>query len=150
MTTFAPVFAPGDFYAYKLSRYCAEEEEEEEEECKNCSKKCRLFGEHLKESDAKKQKAKRKNEIPTNVSLTLERETQERKEERKDDIRAPKTTYLCVRFNIIIIIIVVVIIIIIIIITKCAKGRHDVTACCEFSTVFSKPSRSRCTHPSVG
>ena len=75
MTTFAPVFAPGDFYAYKLSRYCAEEEEEEEEEeCKNCSKKCRLFGEHLKESDAKKQKAKRKNEIPTNVSLTLERE----------------------------------------------------------------------------
>ena len=66
------MFAPGDFYAYKLSRYCAEEEEEEE--CKNCSKKCRLFGEHLKESDAKKQKAKRKNEIPTNVSLTLERE----------------------------------------------------------------------------
>jgi hypothetical protein len=29
------VFTPGDFYAYKLSRYCAEEEEEEEEEeCK--------------------------------------------------------------------------------------------------------------------
>jgi hypothetical protein len=27
------VFTPGDFYAYKLSRYCAEEEEEEEE-CK--------------------------------------------------------------------------------------------------------------------
>ena len=104
----------------------------------------------IRRAPQRKRREKAKSEKEKRDSYERLFNARERKEERKDDIRAPKTTYLCVRFNIIIIIVVVVIIIIIIIITKCAKGRHDVTACCEFSTVFSKPSRSRCTHPSVG